>query len=197
PFSIPKAIQTDAPINPGNSGGPLLNLNGEVIGVNAQIETDGSSNSNSGIGFAIPVNIVQRVVPDLIANGQYDWAWLGVRGTSFSPLLAEAMEISIEKGAYITEIIATGPASKAGLRGAEDTRTINGRTFPVGGDLITAINGQAIESFDDLLIYVALETSPGQEIMLTVIRNGEPSQIPLTLEKRPVSLQSEEPLIVP
>lgn len=197
PFSIPKAIQTDAPINPGNSGGPLLNLNGEVIGVNAQIETDGSSNSNSGIGFAIPVNIVQRVVPGLLANGEYDWAWLGVRGISFSPLLAEAMDISIEKGAYITEIIANGPASKAGLRGAENTRTINGRTFPVGGDLITAINGQAVESFDDLLIYIALETSPGQEIMLTVIRNGEPTQIPLTLEKRPASLQSEEPLIVP
>lgn len=191
PFSIPKAIQTDAPINPGNSGGPLLNLDGEVIGINAQIETNGENQANSGVGFAIPVSIVQRVVPELINNGSYEWAWLGVSGGNLSPLTADAMKLPVEKGAYLSDIIAGGPAEKAGLRGSEKTLTVNGRVFLVGGDVITAINGSAINSFDDLLIYIALETSPGEEVLLTVYRNEKPQEIPVILEPRPSSLGSE------
>jgi len=191
PFSIPKAIQTDAPINPGNSGGPLLNLQGEVIGVNAQIETNGDSPANSGVGFAIPVSILQRVVPELIANGSYNWAWLGVRGSNLSPLTAQAMNLPVEKGAYIAEVITDGPAAKAGLQGSDRTDTINGRVIPIGGDIITAINGVQINSFDDLLIFIALETSPDEEVTLTVFRNGKVQEIPLTLEARPGSLQTE------
>ncbi len=190
-FSIPKAIQTDAPINPGNSGGPLLNLQGEVIGVNAQIETDGTSQANSGIGFAIPVSIVQHVVPELIATGKYDWAWLGVRGTSLTPIIANAMKLPVEKGAYITDVLADGPASKAGLQGSNDTQTVNGRLIPVGGDVIIAINGSPVNSFDDLLIYIALETTPGQDITLTVLRDGQQLEMPLKLELRPTTIQSE------
>jgi 2-alkenal reductase len=197
PFSIPKAIQTDAPINPGNSGGPLLNLQGEVIGVNAQIETDGTSRANSGVGFAIPVSIVQRVVPELINNGEYIWPWLGVRGTSLRPASVEAMNLVVDKGAYITDVIANGPAAKAGLRGSTDTAIIDDRQVLIGGDVIVAINGEPVNSFSDLLIYVALETSPGQEVTLSVLRDGNLQEIRLILEPRPSTLSEEIPSLNP
>lgn len=188
PFSIPQAIQTDAAINPGNSGGPLLDLHGHVIGVNAQIETDGNSRSNSGVGFAIPVNIVKRVVPVLVEEGRYEWTWLGVRGGNVVPTLVEAMKLPVERGAYILEIIDGGPAAQAGLRGADTTQTINGVPVLSGGDVITAIDGQPVNSFDDLLIYIALQTSPGQKVNLTILRNGKAQEISVHLEKRPDSL---------
>lgn len=184
-FSIPQAIQTDASINPGNSGGPLLNLNGEVIGVNAQIETGSTSGSNAGVGFAIPVSIIERVVPSLIENGEYVWAWLGVRGGDVYPLLVEAMNLPVEQGAYLAEVIEGGPSSKAGLRGSTDTVTIDGRQVDIGGDIITAVDGIEAKSFDDVLIYIALKTSPGQQVVLTILRNGETQDITVTLEPRP------------
>ncbi len=184
-FSIPQAIQTDAPINPGNSGGPLLNLSGEVIGVNAQIETDGSSSTNSGVGFAIPVSIVQRVVPELIQNQEYVWGWLGVRGGNVTPTLVEAMDLSVEKGAYIAEVVDGGPSDQAGLRGGGRETTVNGRTVETGGDIIIAVDGQPVSVFDDLLIYIALNTRPGQEVTLTVLRGDKTLEIVVTLEPRP------------
>jgi 2-alkenal reductase len=184
-FSIPQAIQTDAAINPGNSGGPLLNLNGEVIGVNAQIETNGTSNSNIGVGFAIPVSIIQRVAPDLVENGEYIWPWLGVRGGDLTPTLMQAMSLPVEQGAYLAEVIADGPSSKAGLQGASDTATVDGRQVDTGGDVITAIDGMPVKTFDDVLIYVALHTSPGQQVVLTILRDGEYQDITVTLEPRP------------
>jgi 2-alkenal reductase len=188
-FSIPQAIQTDAAINPGNSGGPLLNLEGQVIGVNAQIETGGTSNSNSGVGFAIPVSIIQRVVPGLIADGEYIWPWMGVRGGDVNPTLIEAMKLSVERGAYLSEIISGGPADKAGLRGSSDTAKVNGRQIETGGDVIIAIDGQPVASFDDVLIYVALQTEPGQEITLTILRDGQQQDVTLKLEARPKSVE--------
>jgi len=184
-FSIPQSIQTDAAINPGNSGGPLLNLEGEVIGVNAQIETDGQSNSNLGVGFAIPVSILQRVVPGLIENGEYNWSYLGVSGNDVTPVLVEAMNLSVERGAYILMVTDDGPAIQAGLRGSNDTVSIDGRSVDIGGDVITAINGSPVFSFDDLLIYLSLETSPGQTVTLSVIRDGQPRDIQVTLQARP------------
>jgi 2-alkenal reductase len=184
-FSIPQAIQTDAAINPGNSGGPLLNLNGEVIGVNAQIETDGTSNSNIGVGFAIPVSIIHRVVPALATEGEYIWPWMGVSGGDVTPSLVKAMDLPVEQGAYLAEILADGPASKAGLQGASDTVTFDGRSVDVGGDVITAIDGMPVKTFDDVLIYVALSTSPGQEVTLTILRDGEYQDLTVTLEPRP------------
>lgn len=188
PFSIPQSIQTDAAINPGNSGGPLLNLNGEVIGVNAQIETDGTSQSNLGVGFAIPVSIVKNVVPDLITDGEHKWAWLGVRGGGLSPALIEAMDLPFNKGAYIAEVVNRGPSDKAGLRGAGEMEIIEGRQLELGGDVITAVDGIPVNSFDDLLIYIALETSPDQEVEVTVWRDGEYRDITVTMEARPSSL---------
>jgi len=185
-FSIPQAIQTDAPINPGNSGGPLLNLKGELIGVNAQIETGGGSRSNSGIGFAIPVTIVQRVVPALIQDGKFEWGWLGVTGTRVTPALVEAMKLPVTQGAYVSQTISGGPAEQAGLQGTTRAVTLGNRQVEFGGDVITAINGIPINSFDDILIYIALSTTPGQEVILTIIRDGEAQDVSLTLQPRPV-----------
>ena len=187
PFSIPQSIQTDAAINPGNSGGPLLNLEGEVIGVNAQIETDGTTRSNSGVGFAIPVSIVERVVPALIQDGRYEWSWLGVQGGDLTPVLAKAMDLTGRRGAYIAGIAPGGPAEKAGLVGASEEATVDGRQVLTGGDVITKIDDQEVKTFDDLLIYIALQTEPGQEVELTVLRDGEPQNITLALEARPGS----------
>lgn len=193
-FSIPEAIQTDAAINPGNSGGPLLNLKGEVIGINDQIETSGTSStpSNSGVGFAIPVSIVKRVVPALIANGKYTWSWLGVSGYDLNPTTAKGNKLSIEKGAYIDEVVEDGPAGKAGLQGSRSSTVVDSREVATGGDVITAIDKQPINSFDDLQLYIALKTSPGQKITLTVLRAGKTITLTVTLEPRPASLENPE-----
>lgn len=197
PFSIPQSIQTDAAINPGNSGGPLLNMLGEVVGVNAQIETGGTTRSNLGVGFAIPVSIVQRIVPDLIKNGEHLWAWLGVSGGDLTPTLVEAMNLTVEKGAYIADVVQDGPAAKAGLRGSTDQTELRSRQVSVGGDVVVAIDSQPVNSFDDLLVYVALNVSPDQQVVLKVLRDGQYQDITVKLEQRPESLDTSLPLIQP
>lgn len=192
-FSIPQAIQTDAAINPGNSGGPLLDLQGRVIGVNAQIETGGTTRANTGVGFAIPVSIVERVVPELIANGRFEWAWLGVTGTSVSPSLVRAMDLSVERGAYLVEITPDGPADQAGLRGATQTVAVDGRSVDVGGDVVTAVDAQPVRSFEDLLIYVSLQAGPGQEVVLSILRDGNAMDVPVRLGSRPDTLDQQLP----
>jgi 2-alkenal reductase len=184
-FSIPQAIQTDAAINPGNSGGPLLNLKGEVIGVNAQIETTGTSESNLGVGFAIPVSLISRVVPALIESGHYDWPWLGVSGYTVNPPLVKAMSLPVEQGAYVSTVTDGGPALATGLIGTTETVTQDGRTVEVGGDVITAIDGQPVKTFDDILVYLSLQTFPGQEVTLTILRDGKYQDIKLQLGTRP------------
>jgi 2-alkenal reductase len=184
-FSIPQAIQTDAAINPGNSGGPLLNMNGEVVGVNAQIETSGTSDSNIGVGFAIPVSIIRRVVPTLIETGHYDWPWLGVSGYTVNPSLVQAMNLPVEQGAYVSSLTEGGPALAAGLQATTETITQDSRQVEVGGDVITAIDGQPVKTFDDILVYLSLQTTPGQEIMLTILRDGQYQDVTLELGTRP------------
>ena len=188
PFSIPQAIQTDAPINPGNSGGPLLNLAGEVIGVNAQIETGGTSRANSGVGFAIPVSIISRVIPALIQDGKYEWSWLGVVGGNINALVREAMDLPVDSGAYISEVVQDGPADTAGLHGSTDQVTVNDRVIEVGGDVIIGIDGISVSTFEDILIYIALNTHPGQNVELTIVRDGKTQDISLTLEPRPTEI---------
>lgn len=191
-YNIPLSIQTDAAINPGNSGGPLLNERGEVIGINFQIRS--SVRSNSGVGFAIPINIVQRVAPALIENGAYRHAWLGISGQTYSPAWADALGFPAEaRGAYIITVKADGPAGRSGLQPAtRDTDVVLGMdvTGPVylqsGGDLITAIDDQPVKTFDDLLIYLESFKSPGDQITLTVLRprDGE-KLLNVTLGERP------------
>jgi 2-alkenal reductase len=182
PFSIPEAIQTDAAINPGNSGGPLINLNGEVIGVNAQIAT--TSESNSGVGFAIPVNVVRRVAPALIANGSYRWPWLGIEGEDVHLLIAEANGLPERRGAYIHNIVPGGPAEEAGLQGSTSSRAIDGIEVPVGGDVVMAADGQPVNTFTDLLTVIS-SRQPGDQLALTVLREGGQQDITVTLAPRP------------
>jgi S1-C subfamily serine protease len=183
-YSIPQAIQTDAAINPGNSGGPLINMDGQVIGVNAQIRTDGTSSSNAGIGFAIPVNIVRKVVPFLSKGNAYPWPWIGISGSSVDMLLAEAGNLDVQRGAYIAEVSAGGPAERAGLRGSSGTRQFSGLDVPVGGDVIIAADGAPVYDFADLLETVAFGM-PGDKVDLTVLRGGREVSVTVTLEQRP------------
>jgi S1-C subfamily serine protease len=181
-FVIPEAIQTDAAINPGNSGGPLLNLDGEVIGVNAQIASGGSG-VGSGVGFAIPSNIIRRVVPVLIANGVYEWPWLGVEGADLNLIIQQANGLEIQQGAYINTVIAGGPAEKAGLRGSSGTKQVDAFSVPVGGDVVIKADGLSITGFDDLLSIIASK-NPGDVLTLTILRDGKQQEIAVTLEVR-------------
>jgi serine protease Do len=146
-----------------------------------------TSNSNIGVGFAIPVSILQRVVPELVAKGEYIWPYLGVSGRDVTPLLVEAMSLPVERGAYVAAAVENTPASRAGLQGASEVITLDGRMVEVGGDVITAIDGTPVLTFDDLLIYLSLNTSPGQTVTLTILRNGETMDVEVTLQARPSS----------
>jgi S1-C subfamily serine protease len=192
PFAIPHAIQTDAAINPGNSGGPLFNLDGQVIGVNAQIVTGGSGQANSGVGFAIPVNIVRRVVPVLIQTGEFQWPWLGIRGTSVDLLIQQADNLPTQQGAYVGEVVSGSPADQAGLQGATGSTQIAGITVPTGGDVIVAANGESIIDYPGLQFAVA-NRSPGDQLKLTVLRDGERVEVTVTLAARPQNMQSNNP----
>ena len=183
-FSLPQLIQTDAAINPGNSGGPLLNSQGEIIGVNTLIFSN--SGSSSGVGFAVPVNTVKRVVPSLIARGRYDDPWLGISGLSVTPVVAEALALPVEQGILLQEVVPEGPADRAGLRGNDQQVEFEGAILLTGGDIIVAIDGLALRDMDDLIVYLA-ETAVGQTVTLDIIRAGERQSLDLVLEERPTS----------
>ncbi|MCA9971524.1 MAG: trypsin-like peptidase domain-containing protein [Anaerolineales bacterium] len=183
-FNIPAIIQTDAAINPGNSGGPLLNLNGEVIGVNTAIET--TSQGFLGVGYAVPARTLARVAPQLIADGRVQNPWLGILGGTLNRDLAAEMDLDAnQRGVLISEVIADAPADKAGLRGGDREVQIDGLTARVGGDVITAIDGQPVLDFDDLLTYIVQETAVNQTITLTILRDNAEQTIAVTLEARP------------
>jgi serine protease Do len=185
-YTIPDIIQTDAPINPGNSGGVLTDLSGKVLGVTSAIESP--VQANSGIGFVIPSAIVQKEVPVLIQSGHYDHPYLGISGTTLTPDLAKAMNLSAnQKGALVEQVTANSPAAKAGLIGSTRQVQILGQAVLVGGDLITAVNGQTVNSIDDLIAYLNDNTSVGQTVTLTVLRNGKETSVDITLGSRPSS----------
>ena len=185
-YSLPDVIQTDAAINPGNSGGPLFDLNGNVVGVNFAIES--SAGVNSGVGFAIPVSILKRVVPELINDGQYDYAYLGLSGTTISAGLAEALDLPENQlGVYVASIVPGGPAEKAGIRGGDETVTVQGADLQKGGDIVTAINDQPVHRFEDLVSFLVTKANPGETVTLTVIRDGAEQKIDVELGARPTS----------
>ena len=173
-------IQTDAAINPGNSGGPLLNSRGEVIGVNTAIR-EGAE----GIGFAVPVDTVQRIVPVLIEEGTYPHPSLGLLGYSITPGLAEALQLPVEQGILAAQLYRDGPAAQAGVRGAQQEVIIRNRRMLVGGDILTAVNGAPVRDWNRLLEYLALNTQVGDTVILTLIRDGRELELPVVLAREP------------
>ena len=178
-YSLPQVIQTDAAINPGNSGGPLLNLDGEVIGVNSAIRTE--TGTNTGVGFSIPVNAVRRIAPHLIEKGEYIYPFIGIRMQTLNINVAEQLDIPEAAGAYVLDVSPDTPAEKAGLI---ESGFNNFGPMP-GGDLIIAVDGEEIKSSDDLISYLVFETEVGQTVDLTVVREGKEISVPLTLGERP------------
>jgi S1-C subfamily serine protease len=183
-FSLPNLIQTDAAINPGNSGGPLLDSRGKVIGINTIIFT--SSGFSSGVGLAIPVNTVKRVVPELIENGRFAHPWLGIRGYSINFELAEVLDLPVDRGVLVGEVIRDGPSAQAGLRGGQRQVLVEGFVEPIiaGGDIITTINDTGVQSMDDLITYLE-STMVGQEVELTILRDGDEQRLTVRLDERP------------
>jgi S1-C subfamily serine protease len=189
-FRIPEIIQTDAAINPGNSGGPLLNSQGEVIGVNTAIVPRFSSlgeRSFLGVGFAIPSNLAQRVVPSLIESGKYEHPWIGFSGYTVTPQIAEAMGLPEASGALVSEILSGSPADEADLRGSsrdlelEDT----GEVIKIGGDVIIAIEDEEVHTFNDLISFLSRRGVVGETVTLTIIRDGKQQTLEVTLGARP------------
>jgi 2-alkenal reductase len=187
-FTAGGIIQTDAAINPGNSGGPLLNLEGEVIGVNESIRSSSFDITgqpvNTGIGFAVPVNIVKLVVPELIENGSYDYPYLGIRSLDEITLFQqEVLELPQASGVYVTEVTDGSPADEAGLQSGDEF--VPDTTIPLGGDLIVEVDGESVYNFNDLITYLILNKAPGETVALTVLRDGETINLDLTLGARP------------
>ena len=185
-FSIPDIIQTDAAINPGNSGGPLLNMRGEVVGINTAIFSN--TGAYSGVGFAIPSNMIKKVVPSLITTGSYQHPWIGISGVDVSPEIANTIiELKEEpRGFLVTDIISQSPADKAGIRGGEDQLVnIKGREVSLGGDIILEIDDKTVRKIDDILSYLQQEKKVGDNVKLTVLRaDGLIKEISLTLDAR-------------
>ena len=183
-FMIVGVIQVDAAINPGNSGGPLLNTRREVIGVNTAIQSE--TGTFSGIGFAIPSNLVRKAVPSLIATGEYKHPWLGILGTDLSVDLAEIMELDIKRGFLLIEVIQNSPAERAGLRGGNRTITTkDGREIKIGGDVVIGVDDINVSRIEDMLIYLEYNKKPSDKIVMKIIRNGIIRNIEVTLGVRP------------
>ena len=188
-FSIPDIIQTDAAINPGNSGGPLLNVEGQVIGMNTAIFS--ATGAYAGIGFAIPSNTITKVVPSLIATGSYQHPWLGMIGVDITPDIAKALGLGLEnaKGFLVIGINEGSPADKAGIRGGDKVTNINGREIRLGGDIVLKIDNQEVRKIEDILTYLERNKRVGDTTQLTVLRDGKPQTINITLTARPGSSQ--------
>jgi S1-C subfamily serine protease len=185
-FSIAEVIQTDAAINPGNSGGPLLDSKGLVIGVNSYYRPSSPVGGSVGIGFAVPVDEVKLVVPELISYGRYRHPWLGIRGYTLHPALVDGLELPVQYGALVASVVEGGPSDQAGLQGG--TREVElpdyPEVIPTGGDIIVGIDGTPVRSMDDVITYLQ-NTRVGQQVILTVLRGGEQLELSVELGERP------------
>src|SRR5918995_1186837 len=181
-FSIPDIIQTDAAINPGNSGGPLLNMRGEVVGINTAIFSN--TGSYSGVGFAIPSNMIKKVVTSLIATGSYTHPYIGITGLDITPEIAEAMGLKEERVFFVPDFTAEAPAAIAGVQGGDLLADINGREIELGGDVILEIDNKTVRKIDDILTYLEREKQVGDIVQLTVLRDGQLQEIPVTVATR-------------
>ena len=182
-YSIPDVIQTDAAINPGNSGGPLLNMKGEVVGMNTAIQS--ATGEFTGVGFAVPSNTIKKVVPVLIRDGIFHHPWMGISGSDVDPDLAKIRELNSSKGFLIATVIEGSPADTAGLQGVTITKEIDGREYPIDGDIIIKIDDVVVRKISDILIHLQREKSIGDELIMTVNRDGTMIEAVLVLGERP------------
>jgi S1-C subfamily serine protease len=182
-FSISHVIQTDAAINPGNSGGPLINAEGAVIGINAQIATGGGS-GNVGIGFSIPIDTVRANLEQLKTEGEVEHAFIGISGGTVTPELAKAVNLPVEEGVIVQSVVKDGPADKAGIEAGGTTATIEGEEVRLGGDIITEVDGKKLKSMDEL-IEIVQESKPGDQLDLTILRGGDEKTADVTLGTQP------------
>ena len=188
-FTIDHVIQTDAPINTGNSGGPLLNDRAQVIGVNTQIETGNlSSTGNVGIGFAVPSNTVKDAVAQLLRTGRVEHAWLGIRGKPLTADVADTFNLPVAAGVLVETVTPGSGAAKAGLQPGDTDVVVAGETYVLGGDIIVAVNGEAIAAVEDIRDVIAAH-KPGQKIRLAIYRNEKRSSVTVTLGRQPSSPQ--------
>ncbi len=185
-FEISNVIQTDAAINPGNSGGPLIDANGSVIGITSQIATDGSSQGNVGIGFAVPINTAKTVAQQLIDNGSAQHAYIGIKGGDVTPEIASALHLDVSAGALVQSVEKGSPAAAAGLQAGNTKVGINGQQVAADGDIITEADGQKVTGMDDLIAIVNSH-QPGDTIQLQVDRNGQTHTLTLKLGTRPAN----------
>lgn len=189
-FQNPSIIQTDTPVNPGNSGGPLLNSEGEVMGVTTAIRSE--SGVFQGVGFAVPANTLRRVIPDLIETGQVQYAWMGIsvqpedNGYSVAGL-AEPLNLPVNQGILLRGVTIGGPADASGLRGGLRTVQVRGQAVCIGGDIIVAINGEYVATMDELVTYLIVNTRPNDRVTLLVIRDQVTFEVSLVLRERPSS----------
>ena len=182
-YSIPDVIQTDAAINPGNSGGPLLNMNGEVVGINTAIQS--ATGEFTGVGFAVPSNTVKKVVPILIEEGVFHHPWMGISGSDVDPELADVRGLNSSKGFLVVSVMEGSPADEAGLQEMTITKEIDGREFAMDSDIILKIDDVVVRKISDILIHLQREKSVGDEMLMTLYRNGTTVETILVLGERP------------
>ncbi len=182
-YSIPDVIQTDAAINPGNSGGPLLNMRGEIVGINTAIQS--ATGEFTGVGFAIPSQTVAKIVPILIKNGEYNHPWIGISGRDIGPDLAKVLNLKDAVGFLVVTVIPDSPASRAGLLGSENTVERDGVPYIVGGDIILSVDGLEVRKISDILIHLQRVKSVGDEMVLEIIRDGRTTNVTIVLGERP------------
>ncbi len=182
-YNIPDVIQTDAAINPGNSGGPLLNMRGEIVGINTAIQSN--TGEFTGVGFAIPSQTVAKIIPTLVEKGEYKHPWIGISGRDIDPDMAKALNLNDAIGFLVITVVEDSPAFDAGLIGSDKTIEVDGVNYPVGGDIILAVDGIEVRKIDDILIHLQRAKSVGDEMNLEVLRDGRTTNITIILQERP------------
>ncbi len=182
-YSIPDVIQTDAAINPGNSGGPLLNMRGEIVGINTAIQS--ATGEFTGVGFSIPSQTVAKIVPTLIEKGEYKHPWIGISGRDIDPDMASVLNLKDAVGFLVITVVEDSPAFDAGLVGSDKTIEVDGINYQVGGDIILSVDGKEVRKIDDILIHLQRAKSVGDEMILEILRDGRTTNISITLDERP------------
>lgn len=182
-YSIPDVIQTDAAINPGNSGGPLLNMRGDIVGINTAIQS--ATGEFTGVGFSIPSQTVAKIVPTLIAKGEYKHPWIGISGRDIDPDMASVLNLKDAVGFLVITVVEDSPAFDAGLVGSDKTIEVDGINYQVGGDIILSVDGKEVRKIDDILIHLQRAKSVGDEMILEILRDGRTTNISITLDERP------------